>query len=91
MHLHVALVLKNRIDVKNPRHFDLIMDCTTYHGKYEPMKGSLCQAVNYCTKHDKDPLLYGIDLKTLTAAHTSKKKEIAPEIIAGKKTVAEFV
>ncbi len=55
------------------------------------MKGSLAQAVNYCTKHDPEPLLDGIDLKAMMHAHTSKKKEVCPDIIAGKTTVAKFV
>ena len=91
LHLHCAIVLHRKVDIKDAHRLDLTIDGQKYHGKYEAMKGSLAQAVNYCTKHDPDPLLDGIDLKALMHAHTSKKKEVCPDIIAGKTTVAKFV
>ena len=82
--MHAAVVLKNKIDIRSCTRLDIVFEGKTYHGDYQAMKGTLLQAVSYCTKHDTDPFLHNLNLKALAQASKSKKKFISKEVMEGK-------
>ena len=84
-HLHVAVELERRCNVRRSDFFDLSYEDDVYHGKYEKMKGSLAKAAAYCTKDDSDALVEGVNLVALAHATKSKKKYLAKEVMEGKK------
>ena len=84
LHLHAIVSMKKKCNIVSPRALDIEFDGVQYHGKYEPMKGSLIQAANYVTKHDKEALLKNIDMVSLAHATKSKKKYISQQVMEGK-------
>lgn len=49
-HFHAYVVYKNRIDIRNPKYFDINGE----HGNYQSMKREW-ECLNYCMKYDPEP------------------------------------
>ena len=85
LHLHAVVILEKKTNIKDPHALDIVFEGKRYHGDYKPMKGTLMQAVKYCTKKDDSPHLMNINLKDLKEATESKRKLFGKQVMAGKK------
>lgn len=85
-HLHIVIHFKKEISVSRADFFDCV---TGTHGNYQVQKGTLCQAAEYLTKEDKEPLCFNLDLEAAKRKKSSKFVLIAKLIQEGK-TIEEI-
>ena len=67
LHCHAVIVLEKKPNIKSERYFDLIKEGVVYHPNIK-MARPLDDKVVYVTKEDKQPLVYGFDVKAITAS-----------------------
>ena len=72
-HFHVWLEFNKRLTIKNPRYFDI----QKYHCNIGKIRNSLCNSrknvIKYITKFDKEPLIFGCNIKNELKEHCIRR------------------
>jgi len=87
-HLHVYLEYPTRFRSSKPTVFDIVYNGVTYHPNIQSTKKK-AKWLNYLTKEDPEPLVYGIDLDAYLQAVTKKKSYALYQCILKKKKITQ--
>jgi hypothetical protein len=80
LHIHAYVKYQKRIDVTNPRHFDI----KQFHPKIEAVR-SVHAVQKYVQKEDKDVLQFNIDIEQVFSAKKAHKRAICKQLLEGAK------
>jgi len=92
-HLHVCAWYSKPLHFYGAHHLDIKdADGNNYHPNIKNTHIKRVEsAISYCTKTDKDPLLFNMDLKQETTARKNHSKILTADLVSGKRTLTDMV
>lgn len=79
LHLHVAMRLRTKPNIRRQDLFDLIVDGKTYHGNYQSIK-RLPAVIAYVRKSDPEPLAHGEPPTIKTPCEKPLKRKLSDSV-----------